>query len=82
MRTTVFKSGEQVPALGQGTWHLGEGEHDRRQEVAALREGIQLGTTLIDTAECTEVEQISLPIRRKTHTDGQQYGGGFHSPGS
>ena len=51
MRTAVFKSGKQVPALGQGTWHLGEGEHDRRQEVAALREGIQLGMTLIDTAE-------------------------------
>ena len=42
MRTAVFKSGKQVPALGQGTWHLGEGEHDRSQEVAALREGIQL----------------------------------------
>ena len=51
MRTAVFKSGKQVPALGQGTWHLGEGEHDRSQEVAALREGIQLGMTLIDTAE-------------------------------
>src|SRR6476620_9912524 len=51
MRAAVFKSGKQVPALGQGTWHLGEGEHNRRQEVAALREGIQLGMTLIDTAE-------------------------------
>jgi diketogulonate reductase-like aldo/keto reductase len=51
MRAAVFKSGKQVPALGQGTWHLGEGEHDRSQEVAALREGIQLGMTLIDTAE-------------------------------
>jgi hypothetical protein len=29
MRAAVFKSGKQVPALGQGTWHLGEGEHDR-----------------------------------------------------
>jgi hypothetical protein len=35
MRTAVFKGGKQVPALGQGTWHLGEGEHDRSQEVAA-----------------------------------------------
>jgi hypothetical protein len=43
MRAAVLKSGKQVPALGQGTWHLGEGEHDRSQEVAALRKGIQLG---------------------------------------
>jgi diketogulonate reductase-like aldo/keto reductase len=40
-----------VPALGQGTWGMGENENARADEVAALRLGIDLGMTLIDTAE-------------------------------
>ncbi len=40
-----------MPRLGQGTWRMGEGQHPRAQEVAALRLGIELGMTLIDTAE-------------------------------
>src|SRR6266699_802956 len=40
-----------VPALGQGTWGMGENENARADEVAALRMGIDLGMTLIDTAE-------------------------------
>jgi len=40
-----------MPRLGQGTWRMGEGQHSRAQEVAALRLGIDLGMTLIDTAE-------------------------------
>jgi diketogulonate reductase-like aldo/keto reductase len=44
-------SGEQVPALGQGTWHMGEHRRRRDDEVAALRRGLDLGLTLIDTAE-------------------------------
>jgi diketogulonate reductase-like aldo/keto reductase len=51
MKTVAFKSGEQVPALGQGTWHFGEGKNDRSEEVAALRTGLDLGMALIDTAE-------------------------------
>lgn len=43
--------GTEVPALGQGTWHMGERGSDRKAEVAALRLGIDLGMTLIDTAE-------------------------------
>ena len=49
--TTTLPSGEAVPALGQGTWHMGERRADRRAEVAALRLGLDLGMTLIDTAE-------------------------------
>jgi diketogulonate reductase-like aldo/keto reductase len=41
----------EVAALGQGTWHFGEGERPRAVEAAALRLGIDLGMTLIDTAE-------------------------------
>lgn len=44
-------SGRQVPALGQGTWYMGEDERERRREAEALRCGIDLGMTLIDTAE-------------------------------
>jgi diketogulonate reductase-like aldo/keto reductase len=44
-------SGETIPVLGQGTWHLGQGRHPRGQELEALRVGIDLGMTLIDTAE-------------------------------
>ena len=43
--------GETVPALGQGTWYMGEDPSARADEVRALREGIDLGMTLIDTAE-------------------------------
>ena len=43
--------GVVVPALGQGTWHMGERNSDRRAEAAALRLGLDLGMGLIDTAE-------------------------------
>jgi diketogulonate reductase-like aldo/keto reductase len=51
IRTTRLPSGEAVPVLGQGTWHLGETTARRMEEIAALRLGIDLGMTLIDTAE-------------------------------
>lgn len=50
-RTVALPDGTRVPALGQGTWHMGESARLRQQEVAALRLGIELGMTLIDTAE-------------------------------
>ncbi|MGF6775596.1 aldo/keto reductase [Paraburkholderia sp. GAS334] len=43
--------GERIPKLGQGTWEMGEQPARRAAEIAALREGIELGMTLIDTAE-------------------------------
>lgn len=51
MRTLQFKDGTAVPVIGQGTWHMGENSAERKNEVAALRLGIELGMTLIDTAE-------------------------------
>ena len=51
MRTVTFPDGRAVPALGQGTWHMGERGGDRAREAAALRLGLDLGLTLIDTAE-------------------------------
>ena len=51
MKTVRLPSGEQVSALGQGTWYMGEDRSARKQEVAALQLGLDLGLTLIDTAE-------------------------------
>ena len=51
MRTVRLPSGEQIPALGQGTWGLGESPQDRGEELRTLQLGLELGLTLIDTAE-------------------------------
>lgn len=51
IRTTTLPSGEAVPVLGQGTWRMGEDRSRVAEEVAALRLGLDLGLTLIDTAE-------------------------------
>lgn len=50
-RSVTLPSGERVPALGQGTWRMGDDPSARATEVATLRLGIDLGLTLIDTAE-------------------------------
>src|SRR5208337_3851401 len=51
VRFSDAAGGREVPAIGQGTWRMGEGRTDRRAEADALRLGIDLGMTLIDTAE-------------------------------
>ncbi len=51
MRTIELPADEQVPCLGQGTWMIGDRRERRAEEIAALRTGIDLGMTLIDTAE-------------------------------
>ena len=50
-RRVLLPDGEAVPALGQGTWHMGERATERSAEVAALQAGLDAGLTLIDTAE-------------------------------
>ncbi len=47
----TLPDGETVPALGQGTWQMAETAGRRKQEIEALRLGVELGMTLIDTAE-------------------------------
>jgi diketogulonate reductase-like aldo/keto reductase len=51
MRTVKLNTGETIPALGLGTWHMGESRQSRAAEVKALQLGVDLGLTLIDTAE-------------------------------
>jgi len=51
MRSLKLADGARVPLVGQGTWHMGENPPERGNEIAALRLGIELGMTLIDTAE-------------------------------
>ena len=71
LRTIPFGDG-QVPTLGQGTWFMGEDPDERAREVRSLQLGLDLGMTLIDTAEmygeggAEEVvgEAIAGPARR------------------
>src|SRR5262249_55464754 len=50
-RTVKLPDGAVVTALGQGSWHLASGRHPQAVEEEALRTGLSLGMTLIDTAE-------------------------------
>lgn len=51
MRNLHLPSGQPIPVLGLGTWRMGETDSQRQTEVRALRHGIDLGISLIDTAE-------------------------------
>ena len=51
MRTTTLKTGETIPKLGIGTWHMGERRGDKAAEARAITAALDLGITLIDTAE-------------------------------
>ena len=50
-RTVTLPDGTTVPALGQGTWNMGDNPARREEEIQALRLGIELGMTVVDTAE-------------------------------
>ncbi|HEV2703216.1 MAG TPA: aldo/keto reductase [Steroidobacteraceae bacterium] len=49
-RVVKFPDGTDVPAVGQGAWHLGQQRHPQAVETEAVRTGISLGMTLIDTS--------------------------------
>ncbi|KAM3098199.1 aldo/keto reductase [Phormidesmis sp. 146-12] len=51
MWTVKLPSGRPMPILGQGTWRMGEADRTRKAETDALSLGLDLGMTLIDTAE-------------------------------
>ncbi len=50
-KTVTLPDGTQLPALGQGTWYMGDDRNAEQEEIATLRRGVELGMTLIDTAE-------------------------------
>jgi diketogulonate reductase-like aldo/keto reductase len=49
-QTVKFRDGTVVPVIGQGSWHIGQGRHPAAEEEEALRTGLSLGMTLIDTS--------------------------------
>ena len=51
VKTVVLPGGERIPAFGMGTWFMGDDRNARAEEIATLRLGLDLGATLIDTAE-------------------------------
>src|SRR5690348_11746070 len=51
MKTVTLPVGERVPAYGQGTWNIGDDRATRAEEIATLQLGLDMGLTLIDTAE-------------------------------
>jgi diketogulonate reductase-like aldo/keto reductase len=51
IRALRLPSGRPIPVVGQGTWRMGEDSERRQTEIDALRLGLDLGMTLIDTAE-------------------------------
>lgn len=51
MKTIELPSGQTIPVLGMGTWRMGENGQRRQGEIEALRRGLALGLSLIDTAE-------------------------------
>jgi diketogulonate reductase-like aldo/keto reductase len=51
MKTVALPTGERIPAFGMGAWNIGDDPAARAEEIATLRLGLDLGATLIDTAE-------------------------------
>lgn len=49
--TVTLRNGVSLPALGLGTWQMGEDRRLAEKEIDALKHGIDIGLTLIDTAE-------------------------------
>jgi diketogulonate reductase-like aldo/keto reductase len=70
IRTTTLPSGEAVPVFGLGTWKMGEAQSRFADEVAALRLGLDLGATLIDTAEMYADAELVVAEAVKGRRDG------------
>lgn len=57
-KTVTFRNGQQVSALGQGTWHMGKNSLKKIEEITALQAGIDLGLKVLDTAEMYDNEEL------------------------
>jgi diketogulonate reductase-like aldo/keto reductase len=69
IRTTPLPCGEAVPVFGLGTWTMGERKDSFAAEVAALRLGLDLGATLLDTAEMYADAELVVGEAIKGHRD-------------
>jgi diketogulonate reductase-like aldo/keto reductase len=70
LRHVAARDGLEMPALGLGTWKMGRSRSDRAAEVAALRLGLDLGVTLIDTAEMYDDAEVVVGEAIKGRRDG------------
>ena len=71
MKQVYLPDGSSMPQLGQGTWQMGEDDNKYEREIAGLRHGIELGMTLIDTAEMYadgKAENMQSPLQEKAFT--------------
>lgn len=50
-KRVIFKNGAHLPAIGQGTWNMGNNPSKEEEEIQTLKTGIELGLTVLDTAE-------------------------------
>ena len=67
MKTIPLPSGRSIPILGLGTWMMGDRASNRQNEVAALKHGLDLGITLIDTAEMYAEGEAERVIAEAIH---------------
>ena len=58
MKQIIFSNGRQVCSIGQGTWNIGRNPLKKKEETAALLAGIELGMTMVDTAEMYNNEEF------------------------
>jgi hypothetical protein len=63
LRTVTLPGGETIPVLGAGTWNMAERPERRRDEIAALQLAVDIGMTVIDTAEMEARPRNSSPRR-------------------
>jgi diketogulonate reductase-like aldo/keto reductase len=72
MRSLQLPSGQTIPVLGMGTWRMGESNRSRQSEQDALRYGLDLGLSLIDTAEMYGeggAEEVIAPVVADRRSD-------------
>lgn len=72
MRSLQLPSGQTIPVLGMGTWRMGESKRSRQSEMDALRYGLDLGLSLIDTAEMYGeggAEELIAPVIADRRSD-------------
>ena len=70
---TVQLGQTTVPAIGVGTWNIGEEPAKHAEEVKAIQTAIDAGATVIDTAEMVKDVQKNLPVKRLSHLTGQNF---------